>query len=137
MRLTASARAGLQEIVGGLLIALLTAAGAWAMIFLGRPKVVNIGFILLVIGEVIGLWMMLYGVLRLNRALKFDPEARSLPAAAAADAAGRLPHAQASALPRAPFSVTEGTTELLGAKPREREPVPAPRKGQSDTSPFG
>ncbi len=136
--LTASSRAGLQEIVCGLIFVVLTAAAMVPLMLLGKPKAFNVGLILLVVGELLGWWMTLYGVRRIHRALKFEPEARALPAATAvADAAvGRLPHAQASALPHAPFSVTEGTTELLGAKPREREPVPARRKEPGDTGPF-
>jgi len=139
LRLTAGSRAGLQEIVCGLSIAMLTAAVTTAMMLLGRTKAFNAGLILLVIGEVIGWWMALYGMLRIYRTLRAKPEGLTLPAAHSgvdAAAAGRLPHAQTSALPPAHFSVTEGTTELLGSKPREAERVPLRRKEQGDTSPF-
>ncbi len=138
LRLTASSRAGLQEMVGGLILILLTAAAALPMILLGKPKLMTVGFILLAIGELIGWWMALYGVFRINRTLKVKPERHAFPsgADAAAAAAGRLPHAQPSALPHAPFSVTEGTTELLGSQPREAERLPLRRKEKGDTSPF-
>ena len=134
LRLTAGARAGLQEVVGGLFIVLLTAATMIPLIqFSVNPKPVRTGWIFLVLGELFGWLMTLYGVLRLHRTLNRKPAA--LPSAAV-PAPQTLPHAHASALPHAPFSVTEGTTELLGAKPREREPVPA-RREKSDTSPIG
>jgi hypothetical protein len=146
LRLTASSRAGLQEIVCGLFIVLLAAGAAAALIILGKPKVVNVGLILFAVGQVVGWWMALYGILRINRTLKRKPEGQALPAGAVgavgavgpvgADAAGRLPHARTSALPPRHFSVTEGTTELLGAKPREGERVPLARNGQGDTGPF-
>ena len=134
LRLTAGSRAGLQEIVCGILIALITAAVTTAMMLLGKTKAFNAGLVLLVIGEFIGWWMAIYGMLRIHRTLRFKPEAHALPAAPSAADAARLPHTQTSALPPAPFSVTEGTTELLGSEPRAR--VHARRKEQSDTSPF-
>jgi hypothetical protein len=138
LRLTASSRAGLQEIVGGVCIVLLAAAVLTLMTLLGRPKAAYAGLVLFIIGQVIGWWMALYGMLRIYRTLKTKPETHALPVApSVADAAvTRLPHAQTSALPPAHFSVTEGTTELLGSKPREAERVPLRRKEQGDTSPF-
>jgi hypothetical protein len=136
LRLTAGARAGLQEIVGGLFIALLTAAVTGLMMSVGKPKAFKAGVILLVIGEFFGWAMALYGLLRIYRTLRLKPEARKLAPAPDAAAASRLPHAQTSALPPAHFSVTEGTTELLGATAREAERVPLRRKEQGDTSPF-
>jgi hypothetical protein len=135
LRLTAATRAGLQEIVGGFLIAGLLLAAALLLIFTGRPKTVNVGWGVFAVGELVGWWMALYGVLRVHRALRSKQGAQSLPAsrAAADGAAGRLPHAQTSALPHAPFSVTEGTTELLGSRPAEGEHAPVPRKGRADT----
>jgi hypothetical protein len=141
LRLTAGSRAGLQEIVGGVFVVLLITACALPLILLAsRPKIVNVGLILLAIGQLVGWCMALYGMLRIYRTLRFKPEGHALPAAPfgadAAAAAGRLSHAQASALPPAHFSVTDGTTELLGSKPREGERVPVRRKEQGDTSPF-
>ncbi|HJQ33576.1 MAG TPA: zinc ribbon domain-containing protein [Pyrinomonadaceae bacterium] len=134
LRLTAGARAGLQEVVGGLFLMLLTAACMLPLIiFSVNPKPVRTGWIFLAIGEFFGWLMTLYGVLRLYRTLNRKPE--PLPSVGA-PVTQALPHAQTSALPPAHFSVTEGTTELLGANPREREPVPA-RREKSDTSPIG
>src|SRR5215213_1865767 len=60
LRLTAASRAGLQEITGGLLIAVLALAGALALILTGRPKAVNVGWGVLLVGELVGWWMALY-----------------------------------------------------------------------------
>src|SRR5215218_8576689 len=57
LRLTAASRAGLQEIAGGLLIAVLALAGALALILTGRPKAVNVGWGVLLVGELVGWWM--------------------------------------------------------------------------------
>src|SRR5215204_5792439 len=100
LRLTAGSRAGLQEIVGGLFIALLTVAATTPMILLGKPKAVNVGLVLLVIGEVVGWLMALYGILRIYRMLRVKPERHALSAAPnGADsvaAAARLPHTHTS-----------------------------------------
>lgn len=134
LRLTAAARGGLQEVVGGVLIAALALAAALAMILMGRPKAVNAGWIILLVGEIIGWWMALYGMARIHRALNRKPDTRLLPAAPSATT--QLPHAREAALPPGHFSVTDGTTELLDAAPRRREKVPA-RREPSDTSPIG
>ena len=134
LRLTAASRAGLQEVVGGLLIAMLALAAASAMIiFTVNPNVVNIGWLILLIGEAIGWWMTLYGMARIHRTLNRRPEARSLPAPPVVP---QLAQVRDAALPPAHLSVTEGTTELLTPVPREREKVPA-RGEHSDTSPIG
>ena len=138
LRLTAGSRAGLQELVGGLSIALLALAGALAMILLSvKPKVVNLGWGILVLGEVIGWWMALYGLARIHRALNRQPAAAPTPAATVVPP--QFAHGPDAALPPAHFSVTEGTTELLGGVrniARGREKVAAPRE-PSDTSPIG
>jgi len=135
LRLTAASRAGLQELVGGLSIALLTLAAALALILLTvKPKTVNVGWGILVIGQIIGWWMALYGMLRVYRGLNRESDAK-LPHAAP-HVTTPLPPAREAQLPPAHFSVTEGTTELLGNTPRERERVHA-RREQSDTSPIG
>lgn len=134
LRLTAAARAGLQEIVVGLSIALLAlAAGLALILFTGKPKAVYVGCGVLVIGQIIGWWMALYGMARMHRTLNREPDAKLPPAAAVPPP---LPRAREAALPPAHFSVTEGTTELLGNTLRERERVPV-RREPSDTSPIG
>lgn len=131
LRLTASSRAGLQEFVCGALIAALAFAVGLALILLSvRPKPVNIGWGILVIGQIIGWWIMLYGMVRINRALKSKAGLSASPVAAPA----QLAPPRETALPPAHISVTEGTTELLGSIPREKVPA---RRGHSDTGPMG
>jgi hypothetical protein len=133
MRLTAGARGALQEVGLGLVFALGTLAFTVPMILLGtRPKIVNVGWWLLIIGELFGWWMTLYGLTRLYRTLnRGGAQARQLQAPVAyalhAETTSALPPA------RAGISVTEGTTELLAPA---REPVVAPRR-RPDTNPFG
>jgi hypothetical protein len=131
LRLTAASRAGLQEIVCGVVIALLALSGGLALILLGRPKAVNIGWGVLIIGQLIGWWMALYGMLRIHRTLNRKEEPQAAPAPP------QFAPAREATLPPAPFSVTEGTTELLGSAPRERERVRVRREQHSDTSPIG
>lgn len=136
LRLTAGSRASLQEITTGLFIALLTLAVTLPMIiFSVRPKVVNIGWVCLLIGEAVGWLMTLYGVLRLYLTLNSQKRSARLAGVGQAQALPQpLPSAQTTALP--PASVTEGTTELLGdVRAYAREKVPVPRH-RGDTSPI-
>lgn len=136
-RLTAGSRAALQEIAFGLAVALGVLAVTLPMILLGtKPKIINIGRMLLVVGELFGWWMALYGVLRLHRTLNRAGETSRAPGAAQA-APPALDSAHAAALPpaRPRASVTEGTTELLTPVSPAREPVPA-RRPRADTNPF-
>ena len=138
LRLTAGSRASLQEIMVGLLIALLTLAVTLPMIiFSVNPKVVNTGWMLLLIGEALGGWMALYGILRLHLTLNSRKRSARLAGVEQAQSiqqAQALPNAQTTALP--PASVTEGTTELLGgANAYAREKVQVPRH-RGDTSPI-
>ena len=138
MRLTAGSRAALQEIAVGLAIALGILALTLPMILLAtKPKVVNVGWAFLLIGELFGWWMTLSGVLRLHRTLnRKGPDAPARTLDSAAVSAPTLHAEQAAQLPpaRARVSVTEGTTELLAPAPA-REPVAARRR--PDTNPFG
>lgn len=132
LRLTAASRAGLQEVVSGLFIVLLTVACVVPMVLYGSPKAGRSAWFLLAAGQAFGWWMTIYGILRTHRALNRRPEAQ---AALPAPAAPQFKPARTSALPPAHLSVTEGTTELLGVKSREGEPVVARRGG--DTDPLG
>jgi hypothetical protein len=134
-RLTAGSRAALQEVVIGLVIAFGVLAFTLPMILLGtKPKIVNVGWLFLVIGQFFGWWMALYGVLRLHRTLNRPAPARALPEQTPAPA---LDAAHTAALPpaRPRASVTEGTTDLLTPVPHAREPVPV-RRERADTNPF-
>lgn len=136
LRLTAGSRASLQEITTGLLVALATLAFALPMIlFSVRPKVVNAGWVALLIGETFGWLMTLYGVMRLYLTLNSQKRRARLAGVEPAQTIPHaLPNAQTTALP--PMSVTEGPTEMLGApNAYAREKVHAPRH-RGDTSPI-
>ena len=119
LRLTAGARVGHQSITGGIIAALVVLAIALPMIFLSSkgPKG---GTILLIVGEALALLWLFYGMWHLHRTLNPKQETKLR-------APARVPHAlpapQTAALPPH-ASVTEGTTELLSAPPRERVAVP-------------
>ncbi len=132
LRLTAGSRAALQEIVVGLSIALVALAITLPLIIFGRPKAVNAGWFFFALGEAVGWWMALYGILRLRQTLNSKPKELGTTNAVVAQS---LPSAQVPSLPPARFSVTEGTTELLGSQPKEREKVHV-RRERSDTGPV-
>jgi hypothetical protein len=132
LRLTAGARATLQEVTIGVLIALATLAVTLPIIMTGFPKGVRMGWLFLLMGEAFGWWMALYGMLRLYRTL--NSRKRGARIAASVEQSRPLPRAETNALP--PASVTEGTTELLGANAfAAREKVHAARE-RVDTSPI-
>jgi hypothetical protein len=136
LRLTAGSRASLQEITTGLLIALVTLAVTLPMILFSiKPKVVNTGWISLLIGETLGWLMTFYGVMRLYLTLNSQKRRARLAGVGQTQALPQsLPNAQTTALP--PASVTEGTTELLDApNAYAREKVHVPRH-RGDTSPI-
>lgn len=136
LRLTAGSRASLQEITTGLLITLATLAVTLPLILFSiKPKVVNAGWILLLIGETLGWLMTLYGVMRLYLTLNSKKRRARLAGVESTQTIPQsLPSARTTALP--PASVTEGTTELLGdAHAYAREKVHAPRQ-RGDTSPI-
>lgn len=132
LRLTAGSRAALQEVGVGLFVVLVTAAATLPMILFGSVKAAKAGAIVFAVCQALGWVTTLYGVLRLHRTLN-SQQRRAGGTAATAEHAPALAPQQTGALP--PPSVTEGTTELLGARPaaREREPV---RRERGDTSPI-
>jgi ribosomal protein L40E len=140
MRLTAGARAAHQEHFTGALILFASLALALPLILIpDRPKPVRLGFIILAIGQLLGWLTLLYGMLRLHRTLnprrggQREPFATDLPrAVAGAQGTSALPPPSANAWAA---SVTEGTTELLGAPPREPAAEPA-RRARENTDPL-
>ena len=130
MRLTAGARGAHQEIVTGVVVTLLSLAAMLPLILLGKPKLVNLGWVFLTIGQLIGWFLTLYGMRRLHRTLNPKPSARR---ESRADVPRAFAPARTAALPPASTAwaappVTEGTTELLGV-PRETRPAaPAERE---------
>jgi ribosomal protein L40E len=131
LRLTAGARVGHQSIVGGIISALAVLAIALSMIFLSSkgPKG---GTILLIIGELLALVWLFYGIWKLHRTLNPKQEVKHFSPFNLPQSALR---AQPSALPphSAYASVTEGTTERLAAPERERVAVPA-KPPKTDTA---
>ncbi|MGH9900484.1 MAG: hypothetical protein ACRD68_01455 [Pyrinomonadaceae bacterium] len=135
VRLTAGARASHQEIVFGVCVCVLTLAAMLPLILLGGPKGVKAGWIFLIIGEVLGLLTLFYGMLRLHRTLNGEKPAQlATPASLPRTLSAVEPAALRQQTARA--SVTEGTTELLASNPREPVAVPLHRKS-GDTDPIG
>lgn len=126
MRLTAGARAGQQTVVTGAIVVLSILAIAVPLILFGRPKGVTAGWVLLILGQLVGWATLLYGMIRLHRTLNPKTTAQPFPSMNHAQA---FTPAKAGALPpqSAWASVTEGTTELLGTQPGERVEAPAAR----------
>lgn len=110
MRLMAGSSASLIEITWGVAISLLTLAVTIPMILLGKPKGVIAGWVMLAIGELIGLIMLASGIWRLNRTINANQAAQH---DAQLDAPRQIPSQERSALPPQPASITEGTTELM------------------------
>jgi len=141
MRLTAGARAAHQEHFTGALVLLASLAVALPLILIpDRPKPVRIGLIVLAIGQLIGWLTLLYGMLRLHRTLNprraasREPFGADLPrAVTGAQGTVALPPPSAN---NWAASVTEGTTELLGAQPK-KEPTAEPvRRARENTDPL-
>lgn len=129
MRLTAQASGAYVEVGWGLTILILSLITSLLFIFLGGPKQINVGRVLLLIGSAIGLVFLLSGFFRLRCTLNQQ-------VAASQEQQTALPRATASrnsapALPAPPASVTEGTTELI--TPPEGIPIPL-RQRQANTS---
>lgn len=126
MRLTAGARAGQQTIVAGAIILLSILSIALPLIFLGRAKRETIGWVLLILGQVTGWAILLYGILRLHRTLNPKITTEPLPLL---NVTRTLPSFEPAALPpqSARASVTEGTTELLEFQPRKQRAIPVER----------
>lgn len=135
MRLTAGARAAHQEVIFGILIVFAALAIFLPMILLGSAKAASAGLVLLLIGQLIGWLMLLYGVGRLHRTLN-PKEVKQLTPSGVVVARAQMPAVKSSALPPASItSVTEGTTELLAAGARERVHVHTRHQG-GDTDPM-
>jgi hypothetical protein len=141
MRLTAGARAAHQEHFTGVLIILINLAIALPLILLtGKPKAVRAGLIVLAIGQVLGWLSLLYGMLRLHRTLNprraasREPFAADFPrAVAGAQGTSALPPPSATTWAA---SVTEGTTELLGAPPKKETAAEPVRRPRENTDPL-
>lgn len=138
LRMAAESRAGHTSVVTSAILSLASIAVAliaW-VVFLKKGTVSTKGlwFVIVLMG-VLTLFNFLVGRFawqRLNAALATKrEEIRTLPGSQV----NTLPHVEPAALPprHVGRSVTEGTTELLNAQPREQEPLHLRRGGDTDS----
>lgn len=128
MRLTANWSAAQQEVFLGLIITVLTLSVTLPMILGSDSKATTIGWVMMAMGGLFALLTFQQALRRLNRTL--DPQRQTRPtlAAESLDAI----QTKERALPPQPYSVTEGTTELMIASNRE----PARAQMNKDTDPI-
>lgn len=126
MRLTANASSAYVEISWGVVTLILTLIASLLLIFLGGPKPVNVGRVLLLLGSAVSLFFLLAGVFRLRCALSQKSAAAAEPPPLMTRNTSRH---NTAALPAPPASVTEGTTELMN--PPEAEALPVRSKPRS------
>jgi hypothetical protein len=130
LRLTAGTRVAHQNIIGGVISMLAVLVLAMSLI-LWSSKSPKGGMIVLIVGELLSLLWLFYGMWRLHRTLNPQGEAKQLsPASVQGVSPSRLAPQPARA------SVTEGTTELLLTPERERVAVPVGSK-KADTAEMG
>ena len=124
MRLMSGARAGHQTIITGVIIMLSVLAIAIPSLFLDKPEETKGAWVFLIVGQIVSWLILLYGMTRLHRTL--NPKNAS-EQAAAPRVLLKISGAEAAALPPPQTtwagSVTEGTTELIGAKRKEAAPA--------------
>jgi hypothetical protein len=121
LRLTAGTRFAYQNLTGALISVLAVAAIALPMIFL-RSKGPRGGIILLIIGELLALVWLIYGMSHLHHTLNPKGNEKQMGQTIIPQA---IPAKERALLPQsARMSVTEGTTELLAVPERERQPLP-------------
>lgn len=124
MRLTANASASQIELTLGLSISGLSLLIAMLMIlFTDSRKGVAFGWILLVLGELLGAYFLILGMRRLHRSLN-PPNPQHLEAPSEQTKA--LSMQERVALPPLPVSIVEGTTELM--TPRQTPVTVGPAK---------
>lgn len=117
MRLMAGLSAAQIEITTGLGFIFLTLLVALPMTFFGGAKAIGLGWILFSVGELLGAFILLYGLRRLHKTInqpttqpEVQPGSQRLTQMQEPVA---LPQQEQPALPPPPHSVTEGTTELI------------------------
>lgn len=135
MRLTAGARSAHQTIVTALIIFLCALPMLLISIFGTKENAFITGFILFGLIALPAIITMMFGIRRLHRTLNSASQVPPLALPASADAFPVNLHAQTrtpelAAHQHAPFSVTEGTTELLYA---ERVPTTDKHLGERRT----
>lgn len=120
MRLTANWSAAQQEVVFGLIIAVLTLAVTLPMILGSDAKATAIGWVMMAMGGLFALLTFQQALRRLNRTLNPQPHSQPTLDGVLHD---DVPLREKAALPPQPYSVTEGTTELMTDS--NRDPAPA------------
>lgn len=111
MRLTALASGSQIEITLGLILCLLTVVvNVPIILFAGSPKGIGFGWVLLVLGELLGSYFLIFGMRRLHRALNpANPPQQE----ASSESTRAFSMQERAALPPQPASIVEGTTELM------------------------
>jgi hypothetical protein len=127
MRLMGGGSAAQVEIGWGATIMLFALLIALPMIFFGKPKAVNVGWGLLVVGELLGLAYLLWGLYRLHRTLNLSQPS---PAEALPEASKVSLTPDRDLLPPPPASIVEGTTELMDRQPLSVSSKPARTTGE-------
>jgi len=121
MRLTANASASQIELTLGLILCCLALLIATpTILFVHSMKGVVFGWIVLLLGELLGGYFLILGMRRLHRSL--NPPNPTQPEMQAEQTSALSMH-ERSALPPQPVSIVEGTTELM-------TPQPAPLSGR-------
>jgi ribosomal protein L40E len=98
------------EVGWGIGLVVLTLLITLPMILFGKPKAVNVGWMLLATGEILGWVMLLSGLLRLRGTITATSAAQQNQQPEISHTASTQERA---ALPPTPASITEGTTELM------------------------
>jgi ribosomal protein L40E len=128
MRLTAGVSSSQQEIILGLVIAVLSVASTLPMIQSSNAKAGTVGWVLLSIGGVLALIFLMSGLRRLQRTL----HPKSARQEVEADLQPVIPEKDRLAIGAQPPSVTEGTTSLIETP----EPVPLSAQQGKNTDPM-
>lgn len=117
MRLTADASGAEVEVTSGIVISVVTLLVALPLILLGSSKAAIAGWIVLGAGQLLSLFFLLGGMLRLHRMV--NPVAAQ---DAQLEVTRALSMQERAALPPQPVSVVEGTTELMALGDEEKIP---------------
>lgn len=131
LRVTSGTRAGYHLLALGAVWTALSVPLSIAAIILGGG-VVGLGAVLLLSQVFVGLLFLFWGTYTLSGALKPDEHQ---PTILPVDLPRQLSQKDAGYLPHAPISVTEGTTNLLGQKPKRGDEDVVYSKVR-DTSPM-
>jgi len=127
MRLMGGGSAAQVEISWGVTLALLALLVSLPMIWLGKPKLVTVGWVLLAVGEFLAMLYLLWGVRRLHQTLNASQPAQ---AEALPEELKATPATDRDLLPPPAASVTEGTTELMDRQPLSVSSKPARTTGE-------